>query len=1572
MRYLYCIVALLLSVLTASAKPISREQARLKAIEFMKEHDFRQALAPVTSLKKLAPRKFSQIAMATDAYYVFNKGTEEGYVIVSGDDQTISVLGYCDNGEFDYDNLPPNMREWLDDYARQIEYLQRTDAPIIRDVIPTHPRVEQLLKSKWGQGDPFNLTCPLYFDNRRSVTGCVATAMAQLLYFNREKSVTETQGAMPAYDTYTQHATYGSLHVEGIPAGSTIDWEHMRDEYGSSATDIQRKAVADLMHYCGVGAKMDYTSSSSGAQSHDAYLAIVNYFGYGSATKYVSYSSVSSDTEWDDIVYREIAAHRPIYISGANADVGHAFVADGYDGERRYHINWGWNGQSDGYYYLTNLTPGDGQGIGGSADGYNGYREIIIGLEPENFGDKTMTISDATVKKLCLANWDADGDQKLTYNEAAAVTDLGSVFSGQKTIKNFQELYYFTGLSKIGDEAFNGCTSLINIRLPKNVKEIGARGFAGCSKLQRLDLPAGLTVFGEEAFSGCSVLKELTLPEGMLSIENGTFKNCAAITSVNLPVSVEKIGDEAFSGCKKLTEFRVNTFLPSQLVLGTNVFSDISLSQVTLIVKQGTKDYFATADQWSIFGNIVQVRELSGGVFAALETGKKYYVYNVGMGRYLTKGEAYGTQAVVGNEPMRFVVNHSAAMPEGVYYLTSEDTGKDGKYLFRTTTDGNVGRGVQATFVDGVSLSANARWNIQPIGDDIYTFQIPSDGAGYAEGMYWGVQTDHASDAASPTYGVYSDIDYATHTKACQWRFVLYDEEEVNKYKAAKTLESLLAMAVQRKLSVDIEQAIFDNFDSSIDELKKAQKSLRRRLGLIEFANEEVRRICISLFDANRDEEISYTEASQATDFDSYDFYRNTKVTNFDEFQYFTTIPSIYGNSFETCSNLESIVLPDGINKIYYRAFYNCRKLKAINLPAYLMYIGEHCFANCVALREVTVANPDPASIQLGDGVFSGVKLSQCTLYVPVGTKELYAEAEVWKDFGSIVEIRTQVQPKFSRIEPNTPGYVYNLGMRMYLNKGEAYGTQSVVARSGMLYEFRRSNNMADGVFYLYSGQTGKDGKYLFRTDSDTKVGEGVKACFVDGSLSEKAYWQVKAVTDSIYTLQVPKTDATYVEDEYLGTKGGQSVVSEGMTYGTYWFVKGGDDYSKWAFVTEADMKAAREENDVLAKLKTILEQAVAKEVDVTAERAVYDNIESTKDELKAAWLSVREKLHFITFADAKAQDVCVANWDADFDGELTYEEAAAVTDIGEHFRGITTMKYFEELKYFTSLTEIPEKAFYGASSLEVLYVPASVVKLGASSFSSCNSLNSIVLLNESQKLDYSACGLSKNTIVFVPVPVLEAYKNDPEWEGKTIVDYTGKPVVSAEATRRYGYSRATIYKVVTGAPIQGEPEMTCESISDMSLPVGEYPITVSLGTISTPDVELRPGVFSITPTTLTVTASSYTRNVGESNPDFELTYKGFRNKDTEDVLIKKPVASCLATQDSPAGVYDIIIDGGEAQNYVFEYVNGTLTIVDPDGIATIASTQKDTQAVYDLQGRRIVHAKRGLYISKDRKVVIR
>ena len=217
----------------------------------------------------------------------------------------------------------------------------------------------------------------------RSVTGCVATAMAQIMYYHKWP-VAETK-AIPAYEMST-----GELIAGADPV--VIDWDAMQLTYtGSEAEDDPAAlAVAQLMVLCGKSVKMNYSYNSSGAGDGAMLNALKSYFDYDGAARLV-YREDYANADWEKMVYDELAAQRPVYLSGfsesASGQVGHAFVCDGYDGQGLFHINWGWGGMSDGFFRLTLLNPDDhGTGGNNGSGGFSMDEVAIIGMQPNQGG----------------------------------------------------------------------------------------------------------------------------------------------------------------------------------------------------------------------------------------------------------------------------------------------------------------------------------------------------------------------------------------------------------------------------------------------------------------------------------------------------------------------------------------------------------------------------------------------------------------------------------------------------------------------------------------------------------------------------------------------------------------------------------------------------------------------------------------------------------------------------------------------------------------------------------------------------------------------------------------------------------------------------------------------------------------------------------------------------------------------------------------------------------------------------------------------------------------------------------
>lgn len=218
--------------------------------------------------------------------------------------------------------------------------------------------------------------CPLYEGTNRSVTGCVATAMAQvMMYYQYPKELKTT---IKAYNTQT----YG-IQIPEISSGATYDWDNMLPDYSKSDyNSAQADAVAKLMYHCGAAVKMDY-GPSSGANVTPIILA--TYFGYDADLMQDLTRTVFTLQQWMTLIDNELKAKRPILYSGQASDGGHEFVCDGSDGNGLYHINWGWGGYQDGYFDLTILQPTKGgAGSGSAVDGYNRDCSMIIGIAPDN------------------------------------------------------------------------------------------------------------------------------------------------------------------------------------------------------------------------------------------------------------------------------------------------------------------------------------------------------------------------------------------------------------------------------------------------------------------------------------------------------------------------------------------------------------------------------------------------------------------------------------------------------------------------------------------------------------------------------------------------------------------------------------------------------------------------------------------------------------------------------------------------------------------------------------------------------------------------------------------------------------------------------------------------------------------------------------------------------------------------------------------------------------------------------------------------------------------------------------
>lgn len=345
----------------------------------------------------------------TSAVYVFNY--DKGFVVVAGDDISMPILGYSEEGAFDVDNIPDGLNYYLHHYLRQIEFgrqnglnadeeasmewekLEKEGMPRISNEMKV---VNPLVTLSWDQSYPYNYFCPSHYSGPggHCYAGCVATAMSMVMkYWNWPDRGTGTH-------TYTP---------EGFPEqtvnfeNASYAWNNMPNSLGYNSPSAQIQAVGLLMYHCGVSVDMQYGYGSSGAFSQDVPAAISTYFKYTEHTRHVFRDNYTK-TEWENMLMANLDQGFPAYYSGSDSEGGHAFVCAGYDANRRFFFNWGWSGSGNGFFYIDALN------VMGSH--FNEGNTCILDFVPDYIYDEMIpAVTDLSVRainansKTAIVSW---------------------------------------------------------------------------------------------------------------------------------------------------------------------------------------------------------------------------------------------------------------------------------------------------------------------------------------------------------------------------------------------------------------------------------------------------------------------------------------------------------------------------------------------------------------------------------------------------------------------------------------------------------------------------------------------------------------------------------------------------------------------------------------------------------------------------------------------------------------------------------------------------------------------------------------------------------------------------------------------------------------------------------------------------------------------------------------------------------------------------------------------------------------------------------------------------------------
>ena len=474
MKKLFTICLLLLAIISYSyAEKVDVKKAMSVAQNFLTQtrtdgNSINLTLAHAYEIN--IPSDFvPEIIETIPLLYIFDIGDENGIILVSGDDVSSPILGYTNSGNFDAGKLPFSFKKWIEGYKSQIYYAIENNMDAIPSVESLwitlingdlmnsnidNTQLNPLCTTTWDQSPYYNAMCP-----GGSVTGCVATAMAQVMkYWNHPAQGT----GMHSYN----HDVYGTLTANF--GATTYQWSSMPNSISSN-----NDAIATLMYQCGVSVDMGYSPDESGAWVVEddspvcSESAFKNYFGYSSSLHGEKRENYST-SQWLQMMYADLDAGRPLVYAGFGGGGGHCFVCDGYNSGDFFHFNWGWGGYHDGYFHIDALNPG-GTGTGGGTGGYNSGHQAIFGMIPETststddlrLYNQSIVVSPSNISYLQAFTVTADignfGQNSFTGEFAAFIFDNnGNViddvqtFSGTINSMEWNTTSYVTnGLSTI-------------------------------------------------------------------------------------------------------------------------------------------------------------------------------------------------------------------------------------------------------------------------------------------------------------------------------------------------------------------------------------------------------------------------------------------------------------------------------------------------------------------------------------------------------------------------------------------------------------------------------------------------------------------------------------------------------------------------------------------------------------------------------------------------------------------------------------------------------------------------------------------------------------------------------------------------------------------------------------------------------------------------------------------------------------------------------------------------------------------------------------------------------------------
>ncbi len=863
--------------------------------------------------------------------------------------------------------------------------------------------------------------------------------------------------------------------------------------------------------------------------------------------------------------------------------------------------------------------------------------------------NENISFADAKVKTLCVANWDTDGDGELSMNEAAAVTDLGSVFSRNASLTSFDELQFFTGLTSIAVDAFNGCTGLTSVVIPESVTRLESYSFYNCLSLTSITIPSDVSYIGEYVFSKCSSLnyihvnddnttyndgngsnciikrntktlvagcKYTVIPSNVEVIQNGAFEKNFGLTTLTIPSSVKSIGDYAFKDCYNLTSVNI---LSSSMTLGVESFLNCS-SLTSVYFHMKTPPAYAT-DSFNGISSSCTLTVPQG-------TSNSYI--------------AAGWTASIFKGGLKEMVQNISFMDSNVKSLcvANWDTNGDGELSYQeaslVSSLGSVFKGNtdiaffnELQYFTGLtSIDNDAFRNCS----NLSSVQIPS--TVYLIGAY-------AFYSCSNLTSIYIPESVETIQGytfcGCSMLQSITMPDKIISYTGLSAFDNINNIATVH--ISNLETWLRTDFTNGNNPLRSG--------GRLYINGQELKNLVIP-----------------------------------------DNISSLQNGAFEGCSSLETVTLNKSIKTIPNAAFANCHSLRSFNMTANLKNIEVNAFTGC---RNISFVIPENVSY--------------------IGPSGLRCE----RVQNNNIIVKALTPPSISSDTfLNQNGYIFVPSSSLAAYKSAS----DWIALSNQIMPLDLENLILSENAELAQWTNTSSDTFQYNTWSYENDASGMRTPFIEVWRGTGNNLSNTTISHQTLTDLAPGSYTVQIQARAFN-EGNTSVYPSGITF-----------YANDASVKLEDVGKQTIYNNESTELYSLLSLTASVtsdgklDIGFRVENAICDWI-SFKNLLITKSEDTQQNI--IEFADANVKALCVANWDTDGDGELSMNEAAAVTDLGSVFIRKASLTSFDELQYFTGLTSIGS-AFSYCRGLTSVTIPSSVTSIGSSAFTGCRGLTSVTI----------------------------------------------------------------------------------------------------------------------------------------------------------------------------------------------------------------------------------------------------